>query len=71
MCETDSGKLLCNTRSPAHCSVFTWRAGIGVGVGGRLKSEPYIYTYLWMTFVVVWQKPTQHCKAVIDQLKTI
>ena len=27
------------------------------------------YVYLWLTHVVVWQKPTQHCKAVILQSK--
>ena len=69
MYETDSGKLVCNTGSLAHCSVFTYRAGMGVGVGRRLRRE-YIYTYLWL-ICVVWQKPTQHCKAVIDQLKNI
>ena len=25
----------------------------------------YIYTFLWLTCIVVWQKPTQHCKAII------
>ena len=29
----------------------------------------YIYLYLWLIQVVVWQKPTQHCKACILQLK--
>ena len=28
-----------------------------------------IYVYLWLTHIVVWQKPTQHCKAIILQLK--
>ena len=27
-------------------------------------------TYTWLIHVVVWQKPTQHCKAVIPQPKT-
>jgi len=27
------------------------------------------YVYLWLIYVSVGQKPTQHCKAVILQLK--
>ena len=27
------------------------------------------YVYLWLIHVDVWQKPTQHCKAIILQLK--
>ena len=40
----------------------------GGGVGGKLKREG-TYVYLWLICVVVWQKPTQHCKAIILQLK--
>ena len=39
----------------------------GVAAGGRLKTEG-IYIYLWLMHVVVGQ-PTQHCKAIILQLK--
>ena len=28
-----------------------------------------MYIYLWLNHVVVWQKPIQHCKAIILQLK--
>ena len=28
------------------------------------------YVHLWLIHFVVWQKPTQHCKAIILQLKT-
>ena len=42
--------------------------GLGWGVGGRFKREG-TYVYLWLIYVVVWQKPTQHCKAIILQLK--
>ena len=28
-----------------------------------------MYVYLWLVHDVVWQKPTQYCKAVILQLK--
>ena len=30
-----------------------------------------IYVYLWLIHTVVWQKPTQHCKAMILQFKKI
>ena len=40
------------------------------GVGERLKRMG-IYVYLWLINVVIWQKPTQQCKAIILQLKTI
>ena len=40
----------------------------GVGVGGKLKREG-TYVYLWLIHVDEWQKPTQHCKAIIHQLK--
>ena len=32
------------------------------------KSEG-TYVYLWLIHVNVWQKPSQHCKAIILQLK--
>ena len=35
---------------------------------GRFKREG-LYVYLWLIHVHVWQKPTQHCKAIILQLK--
>ena len=28
-----------------------------------------IYVYLWLIHTVVWQKPIQHCKAIILQFK--
>ena len=37
-------------------------------MGGRFKEEG-TYMYLWMIHVDVWQKATQHCKAIILQLK--
>ena len=36
---------------------------------GRFKGEG-TYVYLWLIQADVWQKPTQHCKAVVLQLKT-
>jgi len=39
------------------------------GLGRRLKREG-TYVYLWLIHTVVWQKPTQYCKAIILQFKT-
>ena len=49
-------------------SVTTKRGRMGQEVGGRFKKEG-IYGYLWLIHVDVWQRPTQHCKAIILQLK--
>ena len=40
----------------------------GVGVGERFNKER-ICVQLWLIHIAVWQKPTQHCKATILQLK--
>ena len=37
-------------------------------MGGRFRREG-IYVYLWLIHIVVWQKPKQHCKTIILQLK--
>ena len=38
---------------------------------GEVREVPReeIYVYLWLIHTVVWQKPTQHCKTIILQLK--
>ena len=41
---------------------------MGRGWGGRIKREG-TYVYLWLIHSVVWQKPIQHCKAIILQFK--
>ena len=41
---------------------------MGWEVGGRFKSKR-TYVYLWLIHVDVWQKSTQHWKAIILQLK--
>ena len=46
----------------------TERGGNGWEVGGRFKREG-TYVYLWLIHITVWQKPTQHCKESILQLK--
>ena len=37
-------------------------------MGGRLRREG-LYVYLWLIPVVIPQKPTKHCEAIIFQLK--
>ena len=41
---------------------------MGPGLGGRLRRKG-IYVYLQLIHIVVQQKPTQHCRAIIFQLK--
>ena len=42
--------------------------GMGVGVGERFQREG-MCVYLQLIHVIVQQKPTQHCKAIILQLE--
>ena len=42
--------------------------GMGQETGGRFKREE-THVNLWLIHVDVWQKPTQHCKAITLQLK--
>ena len=41
---------------------------MGWEVGQRFKKGGHMYN-LWLVRVTVWQKPRQHCKAIILQLK--
>ena len=63
-----SGKLPYDSGSSVWCSVTTWKGRMGWEVGERFKKER-TYVYPWLIHVVVWQKPTQHCKVVILQVK--
>ena len=62
------GKLLYNPGRSAHHSSKTRLEGRdwGRGVGGRPKREG-TYVYLQLIHPVLWQKPTQHCKAILLQ----
>ena len=67
----------------AHCSTATshWLSvshmvvyiclprGEGWGGGGREARERGTHVYRWLAHLVVQQKPTQQCKAIILQLK--
>ena len=62
-----------NKGHSAWCSEMTSRGrmvvvGGQVRVGQRLERKG-AYLFLWMIHVVIWQKQTQHYKAIILQLK--
>ena len=38
------------------------------GMGGTSKRE-VLYVYIWLIHFIVQQKPTEHCKEIILQLK--
>ena len=44
-------KLLCNTGSPAWCSVMTWRGGIGGREGDSKGLSIYVCNYGWFTLL--------------------
>ena len=48
-------------------SVVTWRGGMGREVGRKFRREA-TYIYLWLIHADTWQKPAQHCTAIILQL---
>ena len=41
--QVDSGNLIYSAGSSAQCSMMAWRGGMGEG--GRLRKEGYMYTY--------------------------
>ena len=63
-----NGKLLYNTRNSACCSVKTWRSRMGWELGRRFKREE-TYAYPWLVQADVREKPTQHYKEIILQLR--
>ena len=52
------------------CSVTTRRDEMGREVQGGFKMEG-TQVYLWLIYTDVLQKPSQHCKVTILQLKSI
>ena len=54
--------------NPSLYDNLEWRAGVG---GGSEVKKEETYVYLWQTCANIWQKPTQYCKAIIQQLKNI
>ena len=63
-----SGNLLYDSGSSNWSSVTTQRGGMWWELRGKFKTEG-TYVYLQLIHVDVWQKPTQHYKAIILQLK--
>ena len=57
-----------NTGNSTQRSVTTERGGMGSGLGGTFKRE-VTYVYLWLIHNVAWQKPIQHCRAIVLKLK--
>ena len=61
-----------SNRQPVEFAVWHKESNLSSGttykVGRRFKREG-TYVYLWLIHVDVWQKPTQHCKTIILQLK--
>lgn len=64
--QTDSGELLYSTESSAQCSAETQSSEMGVRVEGRLKREE-MHVYIQLIHLIVQQKLTHHCKAIICQ----
>ena len=70
-----------------HSSIPAWRipgreepsglpstGSYRVGHAWSDAAAAYIFIcmlYIWVPYIVVWQKPTQHCKTVFHQLKKI
>ena len=67
----DSGKLLYDSESSnwVLCDNVEGWDGVGGGVGGSRRRE-HTYTY-GQFMLILWQKPTQYCKAIILQLKKL
>ena len=58
----------CVTQEAQPSACNNLEGWVGVGSGGNFKWEG-AYVYLWLIHITVWQKPTQHYKAIILQLK--
>ena len=70
----------CLTTQGAKPSAPDDLEGWGGGSAGRdtqeggdicIHTHTHTHTHLWLICAVVWQKPTQQCKAIILQLKII
>ena len=69
MCKTDSWWEVakwCRMLSLVLCDNLEGWNGVG---GGREVQEGEDMCILWLIYVDVWQKPTQHCKTIILELK--
>ena len=53
----------CVTQAALSGTLWQPRGALGVGLRGRECVYAYVY------HIVVWQRPAQHCEAIILQLK--
>ena len=42
-----------------------------MGEGERRFMRERIYVYLWLIYIVIWQKPTKYCKAISVKVKVL
>ena len=61
----------CYITQGAQSRTLWWYRQVGWGGGWEGHKTEGINIYLWLIHAVVWQKPMQHCKAIILQLKKI
>ena len=50
------------------CDILEWWDGSG-GTGERRLKREGTYVYLLLIHVLIWQKPSKYCKAIILQIK--
>ena len=60
--------ICCISQGVQTSAVTQQRGDLGWEVGGTCQREG-MYMYLLLIHADVWQKPTQHCKVIILQLK--
>ena len=60
--------LACSLEYVSHMLWTTYREGMGMGVGEKVKREETSVS-LWLIHADVWQKPSQYYKIIILQLK--
>ena len=69
---TETYITICETESEGEVDIKHWELNPvfcdNLEGWNRGKREG-LYVYLWLIHVVIQQKPTQHCKAIILQLK--
>ena len=65
--------LICKIQEPLKCVnknyCFNQRDVRYIYIYIHTHIHIYTHTQLWLICIVVWQKPTQHCKAFFLQLK--
>ena len=57
------------THSSSLAWKIPWRSLVCYSPQGCKESDMTEQLHVWLIHINVWQKPTQHCKAIILQLK--